>query len=143
MGNTKRNVYKGQQYRSGFEVKVAKQLDELGVKFTYESRRIYYTLPVHKGACAECDSNKVVSNHFYTPDFLLENGIVLEAKGKLDSKHRRILKAIKDQHPEEDLRLIFMLDNKISRGSKTRYTAWAASSGIPSCVKEIPPEWIS
>ena len=57
--------------------------------------------------------------HNYTPDFLLPNGIYLECKGYWEAEDRRKIKAVKQQHPEIDLRMVFQAPfNKISKKSK-------------------------
>ena len=77
-------------FRSGLEEKVADLLCNLGVKYEYETEKVPYTIP-----------------HLYTPDFFLPNGIVLECKGYWDAEDRRKIKAVKQQHPEIDLRMVF------------------------------------
>ena len=54
-------------FRSGLEEAIADRLDEQGVKFTYEEEKIKYIRPA--------------KNATYTPDFVLPNGIIIEAKG--------------------------------------------------------------
>ena len=51
-------------YRSGFEHKVSQQLNEAKVKFEYETTVIDYIKPQ--------------TNHTYTIDFTLPNGILVE-----------------------------------------------------------------
>ena len=53
-------------YRSGFEHKVADQLTESKTKFEYETTVIDYIKPQ--------------TNHTYTIDFTLPNGILVETK---------------------------------------------------------------
>ena len=96
-------------FRSGLEEKVADLLTNLGVKYEYESTKVPYVL--------RCN---------YTPDFLLPNGIYLETKGQLTEEDRRKMKAVKEDNPELDVRFVFQSPyNKIYKGSKTTYAAWA------------------
>ena len=95
-------------YRSGFEHKVSDQLKENKIKFEYETTVISYIKPE--------------THHTYTIDFTLPNGILVETKGRwvLEDRKKHIL--IKKQHPELDIRFVFMNPNgKIRKGSKTTY----------------------
>jgi len=71
-------------YRSGLEVKVAKQLEEAGVKAEYETTKIKY---------------RVEEDRTYTPDFVLPNGIVVETKGRFVLEDRKKHLLVKSQHP--------------------------------------------
>lgn len=115
------------KYRSGFERTLVTQLKRAGVKFTYESLKLPYQ-----------------TFHNYYPDFVLENGIVIEAKGKLDQDTRAKMIAVKKAYPDLDIRFVFMrADNKISRGSKTTYGMWAERNGFKWADGVIPEEWFS
>jgi hypothetical protein len=115
-------------FRSGLEEKVADLLTNLGVKYEYESTKVPYIL--------QCN---------YTPDFLLPNGIYLETKGRLTSEDRRKMKAVKAANPDTDIRFVFQAPyNKIYKGSKTTYAAWAEKSGFQWCAfHSIPIEWLT
>jgi len=81
----------------------------------------------------------------YSPDFILPNGIIVEAKGKLDRAVREKMALVMEQNPHLDIRLLFMRDNKITRTSKTRYSDWCEKRGIKYAIDEqgrIPEEWI-
>jgi hypothetical protein len=117
--------------RSGYERKLWKFLQSNDVDFSYESVSIPYKVPV--------------KNRRYTPDFILFNGIYVEAKGKLDAKAREKMQLVVEQHPDLDIRILLMRDNKISKQSKTRYSDWCRKVGIKYHVSEhgeIPPEWM-
>ena len=43
----------------------------------------------------------------YQPDFVLPNGIIVEAKGRLDVWDRRKMVAVKAARPELDIRFVF------------------------------------
>ena len=115
-------------FRSGLEEKVADLLVDLGVKYEYESTKIPYVI------------------HFsYTPDFVLPNGVWLETKGYWDAADRRKIKAVKQQNPEIDLRMVFQAPyNTISKKSKTTYAKYCEKLGIPwSSWTNIPLDWLT
>ena len=66
-------------YRSGFEHKVSGELTEAKVKFEYEVTVIPYIKPE--------------TNHTYTIDFTLPNGILVETKGRwvLEERKKHLL----------------------------------------------------
>ncbi len=113
------------RFRSKFEQRLALALKKAGVGFTYESQRISY-----------------VKTHHYTPDFVLENGVILEAKGRFLSSDRAKHLLIKSQHPELDIRFVFMrASNTLNKRSKTTYGDWCDKHGILWCERSIPREW--
>ena len=112
--------------RSGFELTLAKNLEERGVAFEYETLTIDY-----RGAPRK-----------YKPDFILENGIIIEAKGRLTVDNRTKHLLVKAQHPEHDIRFVFQADNPINKGSTTRYSDWCEKHGFQYAIREIPQEWI-
>jgi hypothetical protein len=116
-------------FRSGLEEKIAKQLQEAGVKVEYETTKIRYIVPE--------------SLHTYTVDFVLPNGIMIETKGRLVVADRKKHILIKEQHPELDIRFVFQNSkNPIRKGSKTTYADWATKHGFKYADKEIPDEWL-
>lgn len=115
------------RYRSGFESKLANQLKRSGVDFEYESLKIEY---------------RKVST--YTPDFILPNGIIIEAKGVWTVEDRKKHLLVREQHPHLDIRLVFMnAANKIRKGSDTTYACWCEKKGITYANKIIPKTWLS
>lgn len=72
----------------------------------------------------------------------------IEAKGRFFSKDRTKMKYIKEQHPDLDIRFIFLDgNNKLSKTSKTTYMEWAERYGFPAhnCKRKepsLPDEWI-
>lgn len=132
--------------RSGFERKVAKELDERGVDYGYESITYEITVPVRgkNQYCADCRGAVILRDTVYTPDFFLPNGIVVESKGRFTAKDRLIAKAMKEQHPDVDMRMLFMGNNKLSPSSKTRYMDWCERNNIKCAVSKtgkLPEEW--
>lgn len=117
---------------SGFEVRGASFLDKKKVKYEYEREAIKYTIPE--------------SVHSYTPDFFLPNGVILEFKGRWTAPDRKKIALVLQQHPELDLRLVFMSDNTLTKRGKTRYSDWCEKRGIKYHVSKdgsIPKEWYS
>lgn len=117
-------------YKSGLEELNAKLLDEKGVPYEYETLKIRYLIPAKW--------------HTYKPDFiLLDNGIIVETKGKfeLDDRNKHI--EVKKQHPDLDIRFVFSSPNqKIYKGSKTSYAMWADNNGFKWAAKTIPDAWL-
>ena len=117
-------------YRSGFEHKVSEQLTEQKIKFGYEDTIINYIKPE--------------TQHKYTIDFSLPNGILIETKGRWVIEDRKKHLLIKKQHPELDIRIVFQsAKTKIRKGSKTTYGDWCDKHNIPWAEKQIPESWFS
>lgn len=113
--------------RSTFEDKIAGDLRERGVPFSYESMTIRYTPKIKA----------------YKPDFILPNGIIVETKGWFTSADRTKHLLIKEQHPELDIRFVFQrAANLINPKSKTTYAMWAKQHGFKWAWGRIPEEWI-
>lgn len=78
----------------------------------------------------------------YLPDFRIDkNGVIVECKGRLTVFDRVKHLLIKEQHPDKDIRFVFMFDNKLSRASKTRYSEWCEKNGFQYAFEKIPKEW--
>jgi hypothetical protein len=123
---------KPKQLKSGFEKKVAAYLSSNKVPFEYETLRVPFTVPAKKRT--------------YNPDFMLPNGVIIEAKGKLDRDVREKMALVLEQNPTLDIRILFMRNNKIAKNSKTRYSDWCEKRGITYAVSEqghVPEEWLS
>lgn len=115
-------------YRSGLEQDTARYLKNLGIKFKYEEVKIRW----------------VPSEKVYTPDFVLENGIIVETKGRFVGSDRAKHLKIKEQHPELDIRFVFSNSStKLSKGSKTSYGDWCRKHGFLYADKTIPKEWLA
>lgn len=78
----------------------------------------------------------------YKPDFVLPNGIFIETKGRFTGPDRAKHLLVRKQHPELDIRLLFMSNNKLHPGSKTRYLDWAEKNGFKAAVGDVPQEWL-
>ncbi len=116
-------------FRSGLEERIAQDLLEAGVEFTYEDQVIRYEKPC-----------KVAR---YTPDFVLENGIIIEAKGRFLTADRQKHLLVQKQHPELDIRFVFSRSKeRISKKSKTTYAAWCEKHGFKFADEKIPDDWL-
>lgn len=127
---SKRQRFRGIQegYRSGLEESTAENLIERGVSFTYEEEKIKWT---------------DLKIRTYTPDFVLENGIILETKGRFVSTDRRKHKEIKKQYPGLDIRFVFNNSRaKLYKGAKSTYGDWCDKHGFKYSDKIIPQEWL-
>lgn len=112
--------------RSKFEEKIAKELTQGGVDFTYESKTVYYSLV-----------------HSYTVDFVLPNGVMIETKGYFTAEDRAKHLAVRKQIPNLDIRFVFMrAKTKIHKNSKTTYADWCNRHGFRWAEGSIPQEWI-
>ena len=114
------------KYRSGLEERVAKQLNDLKVLFEYETLKINYKKPERLA--------------YYRPDFILPNGIIIEAKGRFLTKDRKKHRLIKEQFGDKyDIRFVFSNSkDKIGSKSKTTYALWCEKLGFKYCDCEIP-----
>lgn len=128
------------KYRSKLEEKVAKQLHDAGIEFSYEELKVPYTVPAREAK--------------YVTDFVLMDGdkaIILEAKGRFggphrnDASERQKFLLLKEQYPDLDIRFVFQSAHKtkIYPGSKTTVAQWAETHGFPYSDKGvIPEEWL-
>ena len=125
--NTTRSTSKG--FRSGLEERIAQDLLEAGVDFSYEDQVIHYVKP-----------EKVAR---YTPDFVLENNIIIEVKGRFLTADRQKHLLVKKQHPDKDIRFVFSRSKeRISKKSKTTYADWCTKHGFKFADEKIPDEWL-
>jgi len=116
--------------RSGLEDVICKELSERGIPYKYEELTITYTQPEKQRR--------------YTPDIVLENGIVVEIKGRWVTADRQKIGLVKSQFPDLDLRMVFSNSKtKISKTSNTTYADYCDKLGIPYADKMIPDEWIN
>lgn len=129
-------------YRSGLEETVAQTLKEKGVIFQYEPIKLTFHRTVTKGLCPKCGSTKVVRRATYTPDFVLDNGRIIEVKGRLTSTERTKLLAVRASNPERSLVLYFGSDNKLKKNGTKRYSDWCADHGFDFSVGTIPRRWL-
>jgi hypothetical protein len=112
-------------FKSGFERQVNANLKSRGVKFTYETLELPYTL-----------------HGVYHPDFILDNGIIVECKGFLDRESKRKMIAVRKQYPDLDIRFLFVESAKKVPGTKMTHAKWAERNNYPYAEGEIPQEWL-
>jgi hypothetical protein len=128
----KRNAYARRhvvgQYRSGLEKEVTAFLSKCQEKVRYEELVI------------EWEDRRYRT---YTPDFMLDNGIIVETKGLFDSEDRRKHLEVRKQHPSLDIRFVFSnAKAKLYKGSKTTYADWCEKNGFLWSHRVIPEEWL-
>lgn len=107
--------------RNKFERKIHASLKRAKLSFSYESRRIPYVLSGH-----------------YIPDFIIDTPtgtLYIETKGYFRPEAKRKLVAVKRQHPELDIRILFYSLNK-------KYVKWSEKYGFRWAVGKIPKEWL-
>lgn len=115
-------------YRSGLEKKLADELKTLKVKFSYESLKIEW---------------EDLAYRTYTPDFILDNGIIIESKGMFTAADRRKHLAIQRQHPKLDIRFIFENSRrKLRKGAKSTYAEWCIKYNFRYGTRVVPEEWL-
>ena len=116
-------------WRSGLEDRTAEDLTKRGVPFRYEEVKVSYKRPA--------------TDHKYTPDFVLDNGIVIETKGQFTVEDRKKHVLVKEQHPALDIRFVFSrASSPIRKGSKTTYADWCRKEGFLFADKVIPQAWL-
>lgn len=113
--------------KSGFERSFHANLKSRGIKFRYESTQIPYILARH-----------------YTPDFeIVDHGFFIETKGLLDRDSKAKMIAVKKQHPELDIRFVFMYPKKKIPGTKQTHAEWAERNGFKWAEGVAPEEWFN
>lgn len=116
------------RYRSGLEKETASYLSTRQRSVKYEQIKIEY---------------EDLRYRTYTPDFELDNGIIIETKGLFDSEDRRKHVAIKQQHPELNIRFVFSnASAKLYKGSKSRYYEWCEKNDFLWAHRIIPEAWL-
>lgn len=115
-------------YRSGLELKISEALKEQGREFGYECMKIEW---------------EDLTYRTYTPDFVLDNGIIIESKGMFTAADRRKHLAIKKQHPELDIRFVFENSRrKLRKGAKSTYAEWCIKYDFRYYDRIIPEDWL-
>ena len=82
------------RYRSGLEKEIAAFLKSCQKELRYELLKIEW---------------EDLRYRHYTPDFILDNGIIIETKGMFDSEDRRKHLCIKKQYPKLDIRFVLVM----------------------------------
>jgi len=73
----------------------------------------------------------------------LENGVIIETKGRFTAADRRKMDAIKEHHPDLDIKMLFMRNNKIHKRSETYYSDWCVAHGYDWAIKHPKEEWLN
>ncbi|MCG7628372.1 hypothetical protein MHM88_11190 [Epibacterium sp. MM17-32] len=116
-------------YRSGLEQEVAAEYEQLGVSVEYEQDLIRYTVPARSAR--------------YTPDFVQPNGIIIETKGRFETKDRQKHLLIQKEHPDLDIRFVFSNPKtRIAKKSLTTYADWCEKHGFRYAHKRVPEDWV-
>ena len=125
----KQRRHNSRRYRSGLEREVAEYLKDKQSKVRYEVLKIEW---------------EDLRYRTYTPDFILDNGIIIETKGIFDSEDRRKHLEVRKQHPELDIRFVFSNSKgKLYKGSKTTYGDWCEKNDFLYAHRLIPNEWLT
>jgi len=115
-------------YRSGLEEEAAAFLKTRQKKVEYEKLKIEW---------------EDLKYRTYTPDFELDNGIIIETKGIFSAADRRKHIEIQKQHPTLDIRFVFSnAQAKLYKGAKSRYSDWCEQKGFKWAHRVIPEEWL-
>ena len=112
-------------FRSGLEQRIADNLAKHKCKFKYEPMSVAYVI-----------------SHNYTPDFVLGNGVIIEAKGFFRKEEQRKHREIKKQHPELDIRFVFSNANQRVQGSKLTCAKWCEKYNFKYVEEVIPKDWM-
>jgi len=116
------------RYRSKYEQDVCGRLDKAKVPFDYETINLHY---------------EITEQRKYIPDVILPNGIIIELKGRFTAKDRKKMLLVIEQHPDLDIRMVFMrYKNKLNKHSRTTYADWCNKHNIKWADKYIPDTWI-
>ena len=107
--------------RNKSEEGIANQLRRAKILFEYETEKIPYVLARHY----------LIDFKLYTP----LGKIYIEYKGYLRPEDKCKLLAVKRQHPNMDLRIVFY-------EYKERQIKWATKNGFRYAIGNIPEEWL-
>ncbi len=127
-----------EKFRSGLELQVGIWLKYNNIAYEFESDVIPWV--------------SEPEDHKYTPDFKVTNKsgnvIYIETKGLMDPADRKKHLALKKQHPDLDIRIVFDKPNSWDRKAKTRsYGRWATENDIKwtskTHFKHVIKEWIN
>ena len=113
------------KYRSDFEGLVADMLEKQYVEYMFEPYRISYQVEKK-----------------YKPDFILPNGIIIEAKGWFKTEDQRKHKLIKAQHPEIDIRFVFQRLKSKVQGGRFTCQEWCEKYDFQFAESIVPNSWI-
>jgi hypothetical protein len=129
MAKLNKRYHNKSTYRSGLEVEAAAFLSEHQKEVRYEKLKIEW---------------EDLKYRTYTPDFELDNGIIIETKGIFSAADRRKHLEVQRQHPKLDIRFVFSnARSKLYKGAKSRYSDWCDKYGFKWSHRLIPKEWLT
>ena len=97
--------------------------------------------------CYECHTIRYGLGKTYHPDFVLPNGIIIEAKGAFLPAARRKHLALKKEHPDLDIRFVFQdakgkLGTAANKRLKGTNASWCRKYGFQYAEGKIPKAWL-
>lgn len=118
-------------YDSRFEWTIGQRLRALGVEFEHQPEALEYV--------------KVCK---YTPDFKIKTRsgkeMLIETKGYWLPAERSKHQKVAAQHPDKDIRLVFMnANNRLNKGSNTTYADWCNKHKVKWGHQTIPDSWLN
>ena len=136
----KKYSYRGDKMASKAEVTFAQDMDAKQIMWMYEPEKFDWFPPPAK-------------MKKYTPDFkvMRKDGsyFFVEFKGYLRPGDKIKMRAMKKQHPDIDIRFVFMnskkfIDKRVRKdGTRMTYADWANRYGYQFADKVIPEEWLN
>lgn len=111
-------------YGKRFEKSILDSLTSLNVEYKFEGIKLSYTIAAQ-----------------YKPDVVLDNGVIIEIKTYLPYEEQRKLRAVKESHPDLDLRLLFEKPDKKLPNSKLTHGEWATKYNFIWAGPNVPEEW--
>lgn len=116
------NGKKKPRLKSKFEQRFYDELQKRNLDFSYEPDTLEYTLELR-----------------YKPDWKVRDGLYIETKGKFDYTERRKILSVLQHNPNAEVRMVFMRNQKLGKGSKMTYGEWCDKHGIKwSVFPELP-----
>lgn len=118
------------KFRSKFEKRIWENAKKSRKQLEYEPQtsQIRYHLPMRR----------------YIPDFVLPNGIIVEAKGYFKSQDRTKMLAVSRSNPDLDIRFLFQnANNRLTKSTNSKmYWEWAEVHGFEWAEGDkIPLAW--
>lgn len=117
------------------------------MKFRSKFEKSLYDLAKKKKLALEYEPNepKVIyhTTNRYIPDFVLPNGIVVEAKGYFKAKDRTKMLSVARNNPDLDIRFVFQrANNRLTKSPNSMmYWQWAEKHGFEWAEGAIPKGW--
>lgn len=125
-------------FRSGFESRVASELNASGQTFEYETEKIHYIKPEKK-----CTYNPDIIVRVNSEGKPKKKPLYIELKGRFQNEDRQKHILVRAQHKDLDIRFVFENPRaKIGKGSKTTYGMWCDRHKIKYAKMHVPQEWL-